>query len=690
VGAISVPESSTDSPKSRAGFGFNAKSREAQAVAKRYAAEQVSRINKETKIALKKMISESIRDGIPPREAAKQIREMVGVNRPQALALKRYVRNLSPTLSTAAKEKAGIKLKNKMIRRRAITIARTEVIDSLTGGVELAWGQAQKQGLLGNNAKKEWMTTPVGSCRICQALDGQQVLLKKRFISSTVGELDRPTAHPNCRCGIAPVPGMGGAVASPPAVQATGAPASTMARMAVSADGDLLKGSDARKAILKYAESDEALKQKKIIDAAKDRLKTERKELETALFRIKIDNKVLGGVYKDDISRLQWEAVQAKRAARKLGKEVDPSVIKAIETKIKLREARYSQEYTKLKKNGNELTKQLDGLKIAVDDAVSVQADHILETFVYNKNKNELFDTSIAAKAKLTKADKVELEKGIEAFRRMIDDGIYATTIEGTPLQAAIVNQSTKVHVEFFKQFTGRMKKHSRGSRAFAWQDRDRAYRVKLDYKERSRRGRGTTVHELTHTVEYADPGVLAEALRWRHSFTKDDTLEWLGKLTGNTTYDVREVAYADGDLFKNKYIGKVYSDGKDLAKTPNTLDANKIYTKRDGWQSSSEVSTMGTQAMYQDPLAVAREQPELFDFIYERIIKRKYTNSTSKYTIKLNDKLKLRNVPSQLTPEVRQRVQKRYEYYALVEDIPSTGRPGNFAQRLFTLDVDD
>ena len=202
-----MPESSTDSPKSKAGFGFNAKSREASALASGYAAEQVTRINKETRIALKRVISESIRDGIPPRDAAKQIREMVGLNRPQALALKRYVRKLSPTLSTAAKAKAGKKLKDKMIRRRAVTIARTEVIDSLTAGVEAAWGQAQDQGLLGKNAKKEWMATPGFACNICQALNGQQVLISKQFISSTVGALDRPTAHPNCRCGIAPVPG---------------------------------------------------------------------------------------------------------------------------------------------------------------------------------------------------------------------------------------------------------------------------------------------------------------------------------------------------------------------------------------------------------------------------------------------------------------------------------------------------
>ena len=211
-----MPDNSTGSrkrkrgaSKRRVGFGFNAKSREAQRWAKEFVGERITTINTETKLAVRKIVVDSIREGIPPRDAAKQIREMVGLNRPQGLALRRYVQNLSPSLSPAAKAKAGIKLKNKMIRRRAIVIARTEVIDSLSGGVEQAWVQAQQKGLLGSNAKKEWVTTPFGACAICRALNGQSVKITGMF-SSEIGPLARPTAHPNCRCGIAPVPGVGG------------------------------------------------------------------------------------------------------------------------------------------------------------------------------------------------------------------------------------------------------------------------------------------------------------------------------------------------------------------------------------------------------------------------------------------------------------------------------------------------
>ena len=186
-------------------YQFNAKSRDAKRWAKRYAGKRITNLNKETKLAVRKVVTDSIRDGVPPRDAAKQIREMVGLNRPQGLALRRYVDGLSPTLTTAAKAKAGIKLKNKMIRRRAITIARTEVIDSLSAGVEKAWQQAQGTGLLGKNAQKQWVTTPVGACVICRVLNGQTVPIGK-FFKSSLGGLAGPTAHPNCRCGIAPVP----------------------------------------------------------------------------------------------------------------------------------------------------------------------------------------------------------------------------------------------------------------------------------------------------------------------------------------------------------------------------------------------------------------------------------------------------------------------------------------------------
>ena len=649
-------------------YQFNAKSRDAQRWAKRYAGKRITNLNTETKRAVRKVVTDSIRDGVPPRDAAKQIREMVGLNRPQGIALRRYVGGLSPSLTTAAKEKAGIRLKNKMIRRRAITIARTEVIDSLSAGVEKSWQQAQGKGLLGKNAKKEWVTTPVGACAVCRAMNGQIVPLAKNF-ESDLGPLARPTAHPNCRCGIAPVPGVGGML-TPTATPPTATP-----RMPLTADGLIIRGSDARRAILKHADAGTGLKHQQIRDAAEKQLHETDRALQKELNSVGVDGKLLNKTYKGDAEEIQAALWRAQSAG-------DNLEAARLEKLFRKREREYSERYRELKTKHSKLNAELRVKEKAVELAINTQSDDVLETFIYNKTKNGMLDTSTVLK--LTKADHAELDRGIDAFRRLVDDGIYTTTVEGTPANTLAVGQPSKVHVEFIKNIVG--SPDTKRSRAFAYSDRDRAYRVKLNYKTRTRLGRGTTVHELTHTAELADPSVLAEAIRWRDSLTTDDTLEWLGKLTGNKTYAFDELAYGDGAAFKDKYIGKVYTKGRDPSKVKGTNNANQFYTPRDGWQTSTEVSTMGMQAMYQDPVAFAREMPELFDFVYERIIRRKYTGATSRYALQVGRDFKLTNTPTSLTPSARKQIIYHYELQAISERRRSSGtsRPGTFAQRLF------
>ena len=186
-------------------FAFNAKNREAQRIARDYGAAQIDLIDKETKKAVRTIIQWSIREGIAPRDAAKLIKKSVGLNRPQMQTLIDYDRRLPAEMSPAVRAKAAGKYRGKLVRRRAMMIARTEVIDALNMGAEVAWRQAQGQGLLGKEAKKEWLTTPVGACNVCLALNGKSVKIGQKF-QSPRGELNGPTAHPNCRCGLAPVP----------------------------------------------------------------------------------------------------------------------------------------------------------------------------------------------------------------------------------------------------------------------------------------------------------------------------------------------------------------------------------------------------------------------------------------------------------------------------------------------------
>jgi hypothetical protein len=116
-----------------------------------------------------------------------------------------YDRRLPAEMSPAVRAKATGKYRGKLVRRRAMMIARTEVIDALNLGAEVAWKQAQSQGLLGKDAEKEWLTTPVGACKICLALNGESVKIGEKF-NTPRGAVNGPTAHPNCRCGLAPVP----------------------------------------------------------------------------------------------------------------------------------------------------------------------------------------------------------------------------------------------------------------------------------------------------------------------------------------------------------------------------------------------------------------------------------------------------------------------------------------------------
>ena len=210
--------------------GFDAKSLEAKAWAEKFAADRVKKVSAETRKALKEIIVDSIKQKIPPRDSALLIRGVVGMSAPQAMAAAKYFNGLTDTMMTpsvlaaggtglskanSARAKAFDRYRKKLIRRRSITIARTEVIDSLSAGMEQSWVQAKDKNLLGKNAKKKWLATSFGACPICRALAMEEPVPLDGSFNATLAPnslkpIKRPTAHPNCRCALIPVPGAGG------------------------------------------------------------------------------------------------------------------------------------------------------------------------------------------------------------------------------------------------------------------------------------------------------------------------------------------------------------------------------------------------------------------------------------------------------------------------------------------------
>lgn len=103
-------------------------------------------------------------------------------------------------------------------------------------------------------------------------------------------------------------------------------------------------------------------------------------------------------------------------------------------------------------------------------------------------------------------------------------------------------------------------------------------------------------IHELAHALEEANATLRDRVHTWLDDRTKGDRLERLRDLTG--------LAYAPHELtrkdrFRNPYVGKEYRDSQ-------------------GQRFATEVTSMGVQWLYQEPLEFVRDDPEMFDLLME------------------------------------------------------------------------
>ena len=92
-----------------------------------------------------------------------------------------------------------------MIRRRARSIARTEVLRASNMGQQLLWEAAVDAGeWRAQDVRRVFIVTPDDRlCPICAPLDGMMVGLADEFVSPTNGASALvPPLHPQCRCAV--------------------------------------------------------------------------------------------------------------------------------------------------------------------------------------------------------------------------------------------------------------------------------------------------------------------------------------------------------------------------------------------------------------------------------------------------------------------------------------------------------
>ncbi len=168
-------------------------------------AELVRDVDEETKRAIRSIINRRF-EGLSTFEAVKLIKSLVGLTEKQALAIERFFRNLLEEQGVpyaVAVERADKRAK-KMLRKRAIMIARTEGIRAASAGQEAIWREAQKQGLLEDEQEQFWIVTPDNdACKICDPMHGVMAKIGQPFVHPTSGReyYAPPDPHPQCLTG---------------------------------------------------------------------------------------------------------------------------------------------------------------------------------------------------------------------------------------------------------------------------------------------------------------------------------------------------------------------------------------------------------------------------------------------------------------------------------------------------------
>lgn len=181
------------------------------------AGELITSIVDEQREMLRDIISEGVSEQLTVDEIGRNVRDVIGLPESWAGAVPKaraaeFAKLISSGRSIAEAnnraDQVAERYKERLIRARAKTIARTEIMTAQNQGRWLSWAQGTEQGFIPKNARKEWIAAPgIGPkphlCEICKDLNGIQTEWDKEFPGTNV---NMPPIHPNCRCTAVIVP----------------------------------------------------------------------------------------------------------------------------------------------------------------------------------------------------------------------------------------------------------------------------------------------------------------------------------------------------------------------------------------------------------------------------------------------------------------------------------------------------
>lgn len=180
-----------------AGLRFDLTNPAAVQAVDRTVATLVQGLTEESRQGVRALVRESLQGRADVHELARQLGSTIGLTEPQTVAVARFEQRL---LDQGTRPGRATRLSqayaDRLLRHRAETVARTEVIRASNAGQQAVWEQAQADGRIPPDAERVWIVTPDDRlCPLCAPMEGMTV-----SVNATFGRVPYPPLHPNCRC----------------------------------------------------------------------------------------------------------------------------------------------------------------------------------------------------------------------------------------------------------------------------------------------------------------------------------------------------------------------------------------------------------------------------------------------------------------------------------------------------------